>query len=427
MSDSSKRTDRLDSWKAIAEYLQRTERTGRRWEQELGLPVRRVPGARGHSVFAFKSEIDDWLTTSRRSVADLREQPAETRTWNPWIPAAALVIAAALGWYTVRPRASESLSRIELTPAAVIASDGDVTRWTYAFPAGERVSVPQERQRDPGDVFADQDPAVVVATSLRVRTADETVRSGELLWFTPRGILQRSLSLDDRLRYGRNEYGEPWGITDFRVFGSPSTRRLAVAAHHYRWWPSIVALVDDRAQRRGTFVNAGWLERVHWLSRDRLLVAGFSESQDGGMVGILDAHAVNGQSPETPGSQFFCTTCGPDRPLRYVVMPRSEVNRVSGSRFNRARLELAEGRIVVRTIEVPLGEIEGIDAIYEFTPNLELVHSRFSDRYWEMHAVLEGRGQIHHTRENCPDRDGPRGVRVWELGTGWRTVASGAP
>ena len=39
-------TDRLDSWKAIAEYLQRTERTVRRWEQELGLPVRRVSGER---------------------------------------------------------------------------------------------------------------------------------------------------------------------------------------------------------------------------------------------------------------------------------------------------------------------------------------------------------------------------------------------
>src|SRR3972149_6759384 len=54
-------SDRLDSWKAIADHLGREVRTVRRWEQKLGLPVRRVPGGRGHSVFAYVSEIDAWL------------------------------------------------------------------------------------------------------------------------------------------------------------------------------------------------------------------------------------------------------------------------------------------------------------------------------------------------------------------------------
>jgi len=31
----------LESWKEIAGYLKRTERTVRRWEKEKGLPVRR--------------------------------------------------------------------------------------------------------------------------------------------------------------------------------------------------------------------------------------------------------------------------------------------------------------------------------------------------------------------------------------------------
>ena len=36
--------DRLDSWKEIANYLQRTVRTVQRWEQTRGLPVYRLPG-----------------------------------------------------------------------------------------------------------------------------------------------------------------------------------------------------------------------------------------------------------------------------------------------------------------------------------------------------------------------------------------------
>jgi pentatricopeptide repeat protein len=51
--------DRLDSWKEIAAYLKRDERTVRRWEAE-GLPVRRKVHKKQASVFAYKAEIDAW-------------------------------------------------------------------------------------------------------------------------------------------------------------------------------------------------------------------------------------------------------------------------------------------------------------------------------------------------------------------------------
>jgi len=53
---------RLDSWKEIAEYVNREIRTCQRWEKELGLPVYRINNKSTHSkVFAFKSEIDQWF------------------------------------------------------------------------------------------------------------------------------------------------------------------------------------------------------------------------------------------------------------------------------------------------------------------------------------------------------------------------------
>ena len=51
--------ERLDSWKAIARYLKRDERTVRRWEKE-GLPIRRHLHAKKASVYAYVSEIDVW-------------------------------------------------------------------------------------------------------------------------------------------------------------------------------------------------------------------------------------------------------------------------------------------------------------------------------------------------------------------------------
>ena len=62
--------DRLDSWKDIASYLRRSERTVRRWEHTLRLPVHRLPGAKRATVFALKSELDDWWQACDRETGE---------------------------------------------------------------------------------------------------------------------------------------------------------------------------------------------------------------------------------------------------------------------------------------------------------------------------------------------------------------------
>ncbi|MBI4265746.1 MAG: hypothetical protein HY657_15330 [Acidobacteria bacterium] len=245
-----------------------------------------------------------------------------------------------------------------------------------------------------------------------------------MLWLTLRGALERTFSFDDSVSFGAGDYRAPWGITDFEVDERTGVRRVAVSAHHYTWWPSLVTVLDDGWRRRGTFVHAGWIERVHWLSAERLLVLGFSEALDGGMAAILDVNDLDGQSPAPPDSPFFCANCGTGRPLRYIVMPRSEVNRASSSRFNRARADPVGEHFVVRTIEVPQGVGDAADALYEFSPSFDLLSASFSSRYWEIHRTLEEQGKIAHSREECPDRDGPREILVWEPGAGWNTLTA---
>ena len=71
------RSDRLDSWKAIADYLGRDVRTLLRWEKEKGLPVHRVPGAKRQAVFAFVQELDEWLVKSGDSTSEAGSAPFE--------------------------------------------------------------------------------------------------------------------------------------------------------------------------------------------------------------------------------------------------------------------------------------------------------------------------------------------------------------
>src|SRR4051794_40980885 len=115
--------ERLDSWKAIADYLHRDVGTVRRWEKTLRLPVRRVPGRRGHSVFAYVSEIEVWLQTTPLSDVVPAEpaaapdtsaiMPATVRMpwWKPalrvGVPLMAIVGALAVGaWQFRSPKAA---------------------------------------------------------------------------------------------------------------------------------------------------------------------------------------------------------------------------------------------------------------------------------------------------------------------------------
>jgi len=82
----------LTSWKEIAAHLGKGVRTVQRWEQELGLPVRR-PAKSRHIVVALAPELDKWieqlsqpapkcctcrdeLDATKRTIADLRLQVA---------------------------------------------------------------------------------------------------------------------------------------------------------------------------------------------------------------------------------------------------------------------------------------------------------------------------------------------------------------
>jgi tetratricopeptide (TPR) repeat protein len=72
---------RLDSWKEIASFFGRDERTVKRWEKEKGLPVHRMPENTGARVFAFTDELSRWMNNPDSNLKPLREpaagQPAE--------------------------------------------------------------------------------------------------------------------------------------------------------------------------------------------------------------------------------------------------------------------------------------------------------------------------------------------------------------
>ena len=69
--------DRLDSWKLVAHYLGKDIRTVQRYEAE-GLPIYRRQNAKHGSVYAYRSELDKWLTSRESAIRQERAKPTRS-------------------------------------------------------------------------------------------------------------------------------------------------------------------------------------------------------------------------------------------------------------------------------------------------------------------------------------------------------------
>lgn len=61
-----KNSKRLFGIKAVADYLDTSERNVYRWENDLGLPLRRVADSKGRSIYADIDELELWLKRKNR-------------------------------------------------------------------------------------------------------------------------------------------------------------------------------------------------------------------------------------------------------------------------------------------------------------------------------------------------------------------------
>src|SRR5579864_9282862 len=68
----------LESWKQIAAYLDRSERTVRRWEATEGLPVHRREHEKQDTVFAYRHEIEAWSRLRTKTPSENSIDEAES-------------------------------------------------------------------------------------------------------------------------------------------------------------------------------------------------------------------------------------------------------------------------------------------------------------------------------------------------------------
>jgi len=138
--------DRLDSWKEIARYLNRSVRTLYRWEKEEGLPVHRHHHKDLGSVFAYKGELDAWLS-ARSPDPDLPAEDRQTAAPRRSILAVALALGTAAvvigstfyisSWLSHRRGAQRSA---HVATLELISSFAGSHRWPALSPDGRMLA-----------------------------------------------------------------------------------------------------------------------------------------------------------------------------------------------------------------------------------------------------------------------------------------------
>jgi hypothetical protein len=101
---------KLESWKQIAAYLHRSERTVRRWEAQEGLPVHRREHEKQDTVFAYRHELETWSRLRTKLPAPVADEADD----------------------------SSPLRAVESTSNAYLAEHDAITRTMHCYIAGAR-------------------------------------------------------------------------------------------------------------------------------------------------------------------------------------------------------------------------------------------------------------------------------------------------
>ncbi|HEY0281135.1 MAG TPA: hypothetical protein VGC27_00755 [Rhizomicrobium sp.] len=132
---------RFDTWKEIASYFGRDERTVRRWETGRGLPIHRVPGGAGGTVYAFEAELAAWLRGNPENIEP--KEPVPTKTTPPasrfmllWPILAILSVTVAFGIWFTSDHGAETPLATSHDPQAAASYRLGLYEWQTRTPVG---------------------------------------------------------------------------------------------------------------------------------------------------------------------------------------------------------------------------------------------------------------------------------------------------
>lgn len=403
----------LNSWKEIAAFLNVSVRTAQLWEEERGLPVRRLPGVKGR-VYAYLHELVAWregAAVAQVGTGEAAEEavPARRRWWL-WAAPAAVALAAVLVWYAFRPHGVPSSYRLEGQSLVVRGADGAVL-WTHRFP-----SPPTEWWEGDAsfsrpfiaDIDLDGEQELLFPMN---SGGAASPANGEFLCFSASGGEKWRYKLERKVRTGD---GKTWAppfnarlaarVPDAR--GGPD--RLLLLFTHATDCPSAAILVDSRGRMLREYWHAGHFSAV---MVDDLMPGGGPEIYLGAISNanktasliVLDPETFEGAAAEANPKYQILDMAAP-RELARVLFNRLKGGALFSDFGTVATLRNHGGHLVVALDEGAIGRFDASQNLI-FGPRLVLEDLTLASMTYSEYRRIQAAGLISSAD---PDAEIPR-------------------
>jgi DNA-binding transcriptional regulator YiaG len=380
----------LASWKEIADYLGVSVRAAQKWEQERGLPVKRLPGRRS-GVSARVEALDAWRKSGEAAVA---APVLSNLRW--WVIATVIILSAftavLLAW--VRHRDPPASFRVEPSRLVVLNAAGrELWRASFDEPLNLEAyssALREEKRRFwTGDLNGDGSKRVLFA-----KTPSGMGGSSYLVCFDERGVEQW------RFRPGRpvsspvESFADTFAVANFMVapLGPDGANEIIVTSVQLPYYPDQVVLLSRTGKVLSEYWHSGYLEHIAVMGHD-IYLAGVSNGYHAGTLVVLGAGRLSGASVEPDGDhqlQGFAAAAEKAR----VFFPRTCINR-KFEQYNFAiKLNATPESITVLVAE----RRPQTPAIvwYHLSPALQLVHVEPTDAFRSYHAEQRAARLLDH-------------------------------
>ncbi len=413
----------LTSWKEIADYLGITVRTAQKWEQERGLPVRRLPGGRGR-VYALVAELDAWKGAG--------VHPGNSGARVSWLVGHRLALALGLVLigasalaYVLARRAGPPVSwRLELN-TLVVSDDRGRELWRKSFTENlliERYNQSTLTGKDKvwfGDVNGDGK----AETLFTLDYLDEGAHAGVLVCLTDHGQEMWRFTPGRRVQSPKEHFSSHFRIMKVAVakLVHQYAKSVLVVSYNYPDYPTQVALLSPEGRLVREYWHSGYIGGDYglgeWLriadlngdGRSELYLGGLNNAYEQATLVALDPEVMSGASVEENVS-YQLQGFEPGREIGRVLFPRSCVNRIRHEYNSVIELNVDRSLLLVATMEELSPDTSGL--FYGLDARLRLRSFKVSDSFRSRHRELFNAGELDHSW-SAEEEAGMHDIRVF--------------
>jgi hypothetical protein len=403
VADNNTLPVRFSTWKEIAVYLDCDVRTCQRWERKLALPVHRFgPDSSKTRVFAYKSELDEWLKKDLRtksSLINIRRKKAKYIFLL--VPAALLFLIVLLN---MNPGSSVPFNFDIKGSRLLILNENNNKLWSYETGLSNLSSEKyyrmyfQEKRTDeqgayriPHLMIKDLDKDGKKEVLFSTQTRDE-LQEGLLICLDHRGKKLWEFKTGKALKFGTVSYSSDYrinGIDVYDIDGNGSMEIIVISINRY-YFPSQLVILNSKGELLGEFWNSGYLVDYCFteLNKDRgveFIVSGMNNEYNTGCIIVFDPNDIWGASPQS--GEYLCQDLKPGSEKYYILIPPTDVEKFISLRNKIDVIEILNNQNI--SAKSGAGQI-----YYEFNFDLELVNLNFSDEYEIMHRKLFSENKI---------------------------------